>query len=132
MRPASQKKAEPKGKTSPTSYFKGGLFADIDLIDLLPAELDLLATAADSNRAMIKLEIFGTLFQSSMDSDERHAFGAHFTSEFDIRKVVGPTIVRPWRDKMEAGMMSKRIVCTMTAIGLVMGTIYHTVMPLFD
>jgi SAM-dependent methyltransferase len=37
-----------------------------------------------------------------MDSDERHAFGAHFTSEFDIRKVVGPTIVRPWREKMAA------------------------------
>src|SRR5438067_1742597 len=33
--------------------------------------------------------------------DERHAFGAHFTSEFDIRKVVGPTIVKPWRDRIE-------------------------------
>jgi SAM-dependent methyltransferase len=69
---------------------------------LLPAELDLLATAADRKWDMVKPEIFGTLFQSSMDSDERHAFGAHFTSEFDIRKVVGPTIVRPWREKMAA------------------------------
>jgi hypothetical protein len=34
--------------------------------------------------------------------DERHAFGAHFTSEFDIRKVVGPTIVKPWRDRIDA------------------------------
>jgi SAM-dependent methyltransferase len=34
--------------------------------------------------------------------DERHAFGAHFTSEFDIRKVVGPTIVKPWRERIGA------------------------------
>ena len=37
-----------------------------------------------------------------MDKKERHAFGAHFTSEFDIRKVVGPTIVRPWRERIDA------------------------------
>ena len=34
--------------------------------------------------------------------DERHAFGAHFTSEFDIRKVVGPTIIRQWRERIDA------------------------------
>ncbi|MDP3851434.1 MAG: N-6 DNA methylase [Luteolibacter sp.] len=90
------------GRFTDVPYFNGGLFADIDPIDLLPAELDLLATAADRKWDMVKPEIFGTLFQSSMDSDERHAFGAHFTSEFDIRKVVGPAIVRPWREKMDA------------------------------
>jgi len=37
---------------------------------------------------------------SASGRDERHAFGAHFTSEFDIQKVVGPTIVRPWRERM--------------------------------
>src|SRR5437588_7850740 len=37
-----------------------------------------------------------------MDKKERHAFGAHFTSEFDIRKVVGPTIVKPWRERIGA------------------------------
>jgi hypothetical protein len=37
-----------------------------------------------------------------MDADARHAFGAHFTSEFDIRKVVGPTIVGPWRARIAA------------------------------
>jgi SAM-dependent methyltransferase len=90
------------GRFTDVPYFNGGLFSIIDPIDLLPAELDLLAKAADRKWDMVKPEIFGTMFQSSMDSDERHAFGAHFTSEFDIRKVVGPTIVRPWREKMEA------------------------------
>ena len=90
------------GRFTEVPYFNGGLFADLDPIDLLPAELDLLATAANRKWDMVKPEIFGTLFQSSMDSDERHAYGAHFTSEFDIRKVVGPTIVRPWREKIDA------------------------------
>ncbi len=96
------------GRFTDVPYFNGGLFFTIDPIDLLPAELDLLAKAADRKWDMVKPEIFGTLFQASMDDgaesgrDERHAFGAHFTSEFDIRKVVGPTIVRPWRGKMAA------------------------------
>ncbi len=37
-----------------------------------------------------------------MDAEERHAFGAHFTSEIDIYKVVLPTIVRPWRERIAA------------------------------
>jgi SAM-dependent methyltransferase len=96
------------GRFVDVPYFNGGLFEVIDPVELLPAELELLATAANRKWDMVKPEIFGTLFQASMDDgsesgrDERHAFGAHFTSEFDIRKVVGPTIVRPWREKMAA------------------------------
>lgn len=37
-----------------------------------------------------------------MDAAERHAYGAHFTSEADIQKIVTPTIVRPWRERIEA------------------------------
>lgn len=90
------------GRFQGVPYFNGGLFAEIDPIELTAAEIATLAAAADFDWSMVKPEIFGTLFQSSMDADERHAFGAHFTSEFDIRKVVGPTIVRPWREKMDA------------------------------
>ncbi len=46
--------------------------------------------------------IFCALFQSSMDKGRRHANGAHFTNEADIQKVVLPTIVRPWRQRIEA------------------------------
>ncbi len=88
------------GRFADVPYFNGGLFSIIDPIDLLPDELEILATVADQKWDLVKPEIFGTLFQSSMDAGERHAFGAHFTSEFDIQKVVGPTIVRPWRARM--------------------------------
>ena len=53
--------------------------------------------------------IFGTLFQSSMDVERRHACGAHFTSEADIQKVVRPTIVRPWRERIGAASTLKEL-----------------------
>jgi type II restriction/modification system DNA methylase subunit YeeA len=40
-------------------------------------------------------------FQSSMDKERRHAIGAHFTSEADIQKVVLPTIVDPWQERID-------------------------------
>ena len=96
------------GRYQRVQYFNGGLFAHIDPVDLKKAELQMLATASEGDWSKVKPEIFGALFQSSMDDgvesgrDERHAFGAHFTSEFDIQKVVGPTIVRPWRARIAA------------------------------
>ena len=36
-----------------------------------------------------------------MNDEERHAFGAHFTHPSDIMKIVGPTIVEPWREQIE-------------------------------
>jgi len=44
---------------------------------------------------------FGTLFEQSLEKPERHAYGAYFTSEADIQKVVLPSIVRPWRKRIE-------------------------------
>ncbi|MFX4914362.1 hypothetical protein ABTC20_19305, partial [Acinetobacter baumannii] len=52
--------------------------------------------------AKINPAIFGTIFQQSMDKGERHAYGAHFTHEADIQRIVGPTIVRPWRERIDA------------------------------
>jgi SAM-dependent methyltransferase len=84
-------------------YFNGGLFAVVDPIELKRPEVYALHDAARHNDwSKVKPEIFGTLFQQSMDEKERHAFGAQFTGEFDIQKVVGPTIVRPWRARIAA------------------------------
>jgi SAM-dependent methyltransferase len=97
--------AEPArgGRYAGVDYFNGGLFATVDPIELKHAEAYALHHAALTHDwAQVKPEIFGTLFQHSMDAKARHALGAHFTSEFDIQKVVGPTIVRPWRERIEA------------------------------
>lgn len=86
-------------------YFNGGLFSTIEPIDLKHNELDLLGGrdgAASKDWSKVNPAIFGTLFQHSMDAKERHALGAHFTSEADIQRIVGPTIVRPWRQRIDA------------------------------
>src|SRR5437870_4720677 len=91
------------GRFEKVDYFNGGLFEVVDPIDLKRAESYRLHDAARYNDwSKVRPEIFGTLFQDSMDKKERHAYGGHFTSEFDIRKVVGPTIVRPWRERVDA------------------------------
>ncbi len=41
------------------------------------------------------------MFEQSLGKPERHAYGAYFTSEADIQKVVLPSIVRPWRKRIE-------------------------------
>src|SRR4051794_12897038 len=90
------------GRFKDVRYFNGGVFQDINPEELAADEIALLLSAAGENWSKGQPPIFGTLFQSSMDAKERHAFGAHFTSEADIQKVVLPTIVRPWRERIEA------------------------------
>jgi len=102
FRQMASEKPAPGGRYQGVQYFNGGLFAVVEPIELKRAEAYRLCESAAENWAHVRPEIFGTLFQDSMEKKERHAFGAHFTSEFDIRKVVGPTIVRPWRDRIEA------------------------------
>lgn len=89
------------GRFKQIEYFNGGLFRIVDPIDLSMDELTLLREASDENWRKVHPAIFGTIFQSSMDKGERHALGAHFTYEVDIYKVVYPTIIDPWRIKIE-------------------------------
>jgi SAM-dependent methyltransferase len=56
---------------------------------------------------MVNPAIFGTLFQQSLEAAERHALGAHFTSEADIQKVIRPTIVAPLRKRLDAAKTLK-------------------------
>ena len=90
-------------------YFNGGLFASVEPIDLNLDEVRSLLTASKENWAKVKPVIFGTLFQSSMDAGDRHAYGAHFTSEADIMKVVIPTIERPFRQRLQQASTLKSL-----------------------
>ena len=45
-----------------------------------------------------------------MDAEERHAWGAHFTSEADILRIVNPTIVVPWRQRISKATTMKELV----------------------
>jgi type II restriction/modification system DNA methylase subunit YeeA len=98
------------GRFRGVPYFNGGLFKVVRPIELSGEELDLLSAVASENWGKVNPAIFGTLFQGSMDRKERHAYGAHFTSEADIQKVVRPTIVRPWRDRIEGAKTLKQML----------------------
>ena len=92
----------PGGRYKGTPYFNGGLFADIHGFELDGDELSRLRASCQTDWSAIRPEIFGTLFEQSMDQGERHAQGAHFTSQADIVRVVGPTITTPWREKIDS------------------------------
>ncbi|MCE9555703.1 MAG: N-6 DNA methylase [Planctomycetes bacterium] len=97
------------GRFKGVNYFNGGLFADPARLELHGDELNQLKAAAKKNWSNVRPEIFGTLFQHSTEAQERRAFGAHFTSPVDIMKIVGPTIVAPWRELIENASSMKRL-----------------------
>ena len=75
-----------------------GLFAAPDPMDLERYELSLLVDAAKVNWSRIHPAIFGTLFQATMNANERHERGAHYTPDSAIYEhVVRPSLVTPWR-----------------------------------
>jgi hypothetical protein len=82
-------------------YFNGGLYGTVDPCELSEYELYLLNEAAKEDWSKVNPAIFGSLFQASMDDEERHKKGAHFTSEADIMRVVDPTIIRPFMNRIE-------------------------------
>ena len=97
------------GRYRDIPYFDGGLFADPARVELTDTELIRLGQAATFDWRNVRPEIFGTLFEGSLDAAERHAFGAHFTSPADIMKIVGPTIATPWREQVESAKTAKRL-----------------------
>lgn len=88
------------GRFRDVKYFNGGLFANPESMELTDEELAMLFSAASQKWNKVNPAIFGTIFQSSMGEKARHAFGAHFTTELDILKIVHPTIIQPWREKI--------------------------------
>ena len=90
------------GRYQNVPCFNGGLFDTIEPLELNRAECQLLLDASQEQWSSVAPPIFGTLFQNSMDQDRRHTLGAHFTHEVDIQKVVLPTIVIPWQERIES------------------------------
>ena len=89
------------GRYKGVDYFNGGLFAEPAAVELELPEIHRLKEASEADWSQVRPEIFGTIFEHSMNQDERHAFGAHFTSQLDILKIVKPTITDPWEALIE-------------------------------
>ncbi|MDF0589955.1 DNA methyltransferase [Candidatus Methanocrinis natronophilus] len=88
------------GRFKGVKYFDGGIFNKINPIELTPSELDLLSDTSKYNWSKVQPSIFGSIFEDSLGKEERHATGAHYTSESDIMRIVEPTVLRPWRERI--------------------------------
>jgi type I restriction-modification system DNA methylase subunit len=104
FREMNNKGITPTGRYKDVDYFNGGLFDKIIPIELTKKEVEHLDVACTKNWNHINPAIFGTIFEQGMEKDERHVLGAHYTHEIDIKKIVDPVIVQPWKKKIDEVM----------------------------
>ncbi len=72
-------------------YINGKLFEEsLPMADFSAAMRDALLDACALDWSAISPAIFGSLFQSIMDAKARRNLGAHYTSEENILKLIGP------------------------------------------
>lgn len=90
------------GMYAGTPYANGGLFETPARVHLDRQELEHLRAAAAFNWRQVQPSIFGSLLEGGLGHDQQWRLGAHYTHEADIQKVVQPTIVQPWRERIES------------------------------
>ena len=90
------------GRFHDVDYFNGGVFKQIHPISLGATEIKMLEFAATQDWSKIRPSIFGNIFEYSLDKQERHREGAHYTTELDIKRIVDPVIAEPWRNDIDS------------------------------
>jgi N-6 DNA Methylase len=110
----NSKKMASGGRFQGVRYFNGGLFKTITPIELATDELTSLHRIGyEFNWGNVRPSIFGTIFEKAIG----HHQGSHFTSEIDIYKIINPTIVRYWNERIdEAGDNVKQLRKSLTDI----------------
>ena len=102
------------GRFKEVRYFNGGLFSQPAPVELTDLEIVAFREIAKEDWSKVQPEIFGTLFEQTVSdpdakTDQRRAFGQHFTSPVDIMKIVRPTIIEPWRNQIESAKTLTRL-----------------------
>ncbi len=85
-----------------TPFANGGLFERPAQVHLTAEELKTLLATCNLDWHQVEPAIFGAILQGALGKDKQWALGAHYTSEADIMKVVGPTVIEPWTERIEA------------------------------
>jgi hypothetical protein len=77
-------------------YFNGGLFDSSSIIELDTTDLGILyEVTSNFDWSHVAPEIFGTLFERSLNAERRSLIGAHYTSAEDILLLIEPVLMRP-------------------------------------
>jgi hypothetical protein len=89
-------------------YVNGELFRErIDLADFSPKMRQMLLDACTLDWGAVSPAIFGSMFQAVMDETERRNLGAHYTSEANILKALGPLFLDELHAQREAARGNK-------------------------
>jgi hypothetical protein len=78
-------------------HFNGHLFEEASVFELTNTELRQLADAGEADWQFIEPSIMGTLFERALEPEQRSQLGAHYTSEADIKTLVEPVLMQPFR-----------------------------------
>ncbi|GAB3471934.1 N-6 DNA methylase [Kineococcus endophyticus] len=99
---ARRAKRLPAG-TEGFTYINGGLFAEtLPISDCTPQMRAALLSCCRFNWSRISPAIFGSMFQNVMREDERRTLGAHYTSEANILRTIGPLFLDDLRAELDA------------------------------
>ena len=89
-------------------YVNGALFAGpLRTASFDSAMRDQLLAACALDWGAISPAIFGSLFQGVMDPEERRELGAHYTSETNILKLIGPLFLDDLRAELDRAGSSR-------------------------
>ena len=84
------------------AYFNGGLFEHVEVLELVPGEIDALLAASRMDWSAIEPSILGTLFERGLDPKIRAPLGANYTDPGTIMKLVRPVVVEPLEREWDA------------------------------
>lgn len=100
--PTEKRQSAIEESLQPFPFVNGHLFAEqLPLAAFDPKTRDQLLLACRFNWSKISPAIFGSMFQSVMDPGKRHALGAHYTTERNIMKTIGPLFVDELDERLE-------------------------------
>lgn len=105
-------------------WFNGGLFSVIEVPELQPEDVAILARVSNVDWKAIDPSILGVLFERGLDPRKRSQLGTHFTDAATIMRVVEPVLVRPLREEWArlrehiGALMSKRDFVRVRAKGI--------------
>ncbi|MBE0508763.1 MAG: class I SAM-dependent DNA methyltransferase [Marinospirillum sp.] len=89
-------------------YVNGQLFKErIDMPSFNAEMREMLISCCYFNWKEISPAVFGSLFQSIMDKQARRNLGAHYTSEQNILKVIGPLFLDDLQEELEKILQHK-------------------------